>query len=172
MTCKSVEIFKGFSFAQPNFIQRKVLAVCSLVIFYIFNFNYRLFASTKEFVFTHVRFCQQGYTKASSLICTEPGWSRSVEVTLFKRVTPSASLLFILIVLNNSRSQFPCKFDIRVPHYAFTFNLYKQLIVMHNAVRQVWKQAHRLWIMLIEFEDEVSCRQIVCDFILCYNYSC
>lgn len=55
---------------------------------------------------------------------------------------------------------------------AFTFNLYKQLIVMHNAAKQVWKQAHRLWVMLIEFEDEVSYRQIVCDFILCYNYSC
>lgn len=55
---------------------------------------------------------------------------------------------------------------------AFTFNLYKQLIVMHNAARQVWKQAHRLWVMLIEFEDEVSHRQIVCDFIPCYNYSC
>lgn len=85
-------------------------------------------------------------------------------------ILPSASLS--LILSNNSKSQFPCKFGIRVQHYALTFNLYKQLIVMHNVASQVWKQAHRLWVMLIEFEDEVSCRQIVCDFILCYNYSC
>lgn len=55
---------------------------------------------------------------------------------------------------------------------AFTFSLYKQIIVMHNAVGQVWKQAHRLWVMLIEYEYEVSHRQIVCDFIPRYNFSC
>lgn len=51
-------------------------------------------------------------------------------------------------------------------------NLHKQLIVMHNAARRVWNQALRLWVMLIEFENEVSHRQIFSDFILCYNYSC
>lgn len=158
-------------------LYEKVLVVCHFKMFSIFNLNYCSFASTKEFMFTSVSPCQWGYMNATALIHTEPGWARlswarSVEVTLFKRVIPSASLLFILILFNNSRSQFPSKLGIRVQHYAFTFNLYKQLIVMHNAARQVWKHAHRLWIMLIEFEDEVSCRQIVCDFILCYNYSC
>lgn len=139
---------------------KKSSAVCIFEIFYIFYliFLFSSFWLKSSTLPHHIVSCS--WIKLNDL----PGLLSS------NRPIPSASLSFILILSNNSKSQFPCKFGIRVQHYAFTFNLYKQLIVMHNGARQVWKQAHRLWVMLIEFE--VSCRQIVCDFILCYNYSC
>lgn len=110
-------------------------------------------------------------TKACCLFLKYTVWSTEVIITQLTDficfiIAPSPSFLYSLN-LNP-----PAHFGIKVQHYAFTFNLYKQLIVMHNGTRQVWKQACRLWVMLIEFEDEVSPRQIVCDFILYYNYSC